>query len=229
MKIGLSHGSLPMSQTIGLLPDETAAVLPGAAVVRWLLVGAPNVGKSALFGRLTGAYTTVSNYPGTSVEVTLGVHALGDQSVDVVDTPGMYGLLAVSEEERVARRAILEGGAQTLIQVADASHLDRALPLTLQLLALGQPLVLVCNLMDEARLRGVAPDLALLSERLGVPVVGTVATTGESVASLAAAAEHASVPVDGWALPQPFADVVALLAEVREGARLLDAELALCG
>ena len=229
MKPGLSHGLLPMSQPTGLLPDETAALPPGAAALRWLLVGAPNVGKSALFGRLTGAYTTVSNYPGTSVEVTLGAHDLGDERVEVVDTPGMYGFLAVSEEERVARRAILEGAGQTIVQVADASHLDRALPLTLQLLALGRPLVLACNLMDEARHRGVAPDLALLAERLGVPVIGTVATTGEGVAELAAAAEQAAVPVDGWALPQPFADVVAVLAEVREGARLLDAELALCG
>ncbi len=100
MKPGLSHGSHPMSQPIGLPPDETAAVLPRAAAARWLLVGAPNVGKSALFGRLTGAYTTVSNYPGTSVEVTVGVHDLGEESVEVVDTPGMYGFLAVSEEER---------------------------------------------------------------------------------------------------------------------------------
>jgi len=229
MKTGLSYAPPPMSHTAGLLPDETAPIPPDAVAARWLLVGAPNVGKSALFGRLTGAYTTVSNYPGTSVEVTVGVHDLGDETMDVVDTPGMYGFLAVSEEERVARRAILEGSGQTLIQVADASHLDRALPLTLQLLALGRPLVLACNLMDEARRRGVAPDLALLSERLGMPVVGTVATTGEGVAALAEAAHGAPVPVDGWALPQPFADVVALLSERQEGVRLLDAELALCG
>ena len=196
---------------------------------RWLLVGAPNVGKSALFGRLTGAYATVSNYPGTSVELTVGTHGANGESVQVFDTPGMYGLLAISEEERVARRALLGGDAQTVVQVADASHLDRALPLTLQLIALGRPVVLACNLMDEAARRGVAPDVGRLAERLGVPVVGTVAVDGEGVAALSAAARGATPPVDGWSLPQPFADVVGLLADGHDGARLLDAELALCG
>jgi ferrous iron transport protein B len=213
----------------GLQAEDATAPAPCAAARRWLLLGAPNVGKSALFGRLTGAYATVSNYPGTSVEVSVGTHELGEHNAEVLDTPGLCGFLAVSEEERVARRALLDGADQTVVQVADASHLDRALPLTLQLIALGRPVVLACNLMDEARRRGVAPDLALLGERLGVPVVGTVATTGEGVPALAAAAEGATVPADGWALPQPFADVVAVLAEGREGARLLDAELALCG
>ncbi len=196
---------------------------------RWLLVGAPNVGKSALFGRLTGAYATVSNYPGTSVEVSVGNHAAEGRSTEVVDTPGLYGLLAVTEEERVARRALLGGDGRTVVQVVDASHLDRALPLTRQLVALGRPVVVACNLMDEARRRGIAPDLALLAERLGIPVVGTVATGGEGVGELADAAWGASVPVDGWALPQPFADVVAVLAEGGSGEAVLRAELALCG
>src|SRR5512143_3975208 len=196
---------------------------------RWLLVGAPNVGKSALFGRLTGAYATVSNYPGTSVEVAVGTHDRAGDAAVVSDTPGMYGLLAISEEERVARRALLAGADQTVVQVADASHLDRALPLTLQLIALGRPVVLACNLMDEAGRRGVAPDVGVLSERLGVPVVGTVAVTGAGVDALAAAARGARPPLDGWALPKPFADVVSVLADGRDGARLLEAELALCG
>src|SRR5512142_1226726 len=147
-----------------------AALPSGEPARRWLLVGAPNVGKSALFGRLTGAYVTVSNYPGPSAELTARTHDPGGARVAVFDTPGMYGLLAISEEERVARRALLTGGEQTVVQVADASHLDRALPLTLQLIALGWPVVLACNLMDEAARRGVAPDVARLAERLGVPV-----------------------------------------------------------
>jgi ferrous iron transport protein B len=201
-----------------IVPGPAAAIAEDATTLpreggsrRWLLVGAPNVGKSALFGRLTGAYATVSNYPGTSVEVAVGTHDLGDASAEVLDTPGMYGLLAVSEEERVARRALLQRADQTAVQVADASHLDRALPLTLQLIALGRPVVLACNLMDEARRRGVEPDVGRLAERLGVPVVGTVAVNGTGVAALAAAARGAAAPVDGWALPQPFADVVGLL------------------
>jgi ferrous iron transport protein B len=200
------------------------AVVPAAACARWLLVGAPNVGKSALFGRLTGRYANVSNYPGTSVEISGGALAAAPDCVHVTDTPGMHALLAVTDEERVARRAVLDGSG-TIIHVADASHLDYALPLTLQLLSLGRPLVLVCNLMDEARARGVAPDCAMLAERLGIPVVGTVATTGEGVDALIAAALAAAVPRDGWAQPRPFADV----AQALDPAQPLAAELALAG
>jgi len=192
----------------------------------WLLVGAPNVGKSALFGRLTGHYATVSNYPGTSVEVTTGERRTTGAAIRVTDSPGIYSLLAVTEEERVARRAALGDGA-TLVQVVDASHLDRALPLTLQLLSLGKPLVLACNYLDEARARGVVPDVGALAERLGIPVVGTVATTGEGVDALAEAAASARSPADGWGTPQPFAAVLDGFAE--GGAERLEAELALCG
>src|SRR3990170_7445741 len=124
---------------------------------RWLLVGAPNVGKSALFGRLTGVYSTVSNYPGTSVEIVHGRAILAGVRADVVDTPGMHTLLAVTEEERVARRALLADADTTVIHIVDAAHLESSLPLTLQLIALGHPLVVACKLMDEARRRGTAP------------------------------------------------------------------------
>ena len=208
-------------------PQETVGM------ARLLLVGAPNVGKSALFGRLTGIYAVVSNYPGTSVEITQGKFVFGGREVEVVDTPGMYGFLSVSEEERVARRATVADRAQTIIQVVEAAHLERALPLTLQLLSLGCPVVVACNLMDEARRERRAPDVALLAERLGVPVVGTVATTGEGVEELLAAALAAQVPADGWGLPEPFSSLAARLvpegeAQGRAGFRLA-AELALSG
>ncbi len=199
-----------------------------AAPLSWLLVGAPNVGKSALFGRLTGRYVAVSNYPGTSVEVVAGTARVGGVEVAVTDLPGMHGLLAVTEEERVARRAILSHRG-TLIVVLDASHLDRALPLVLQLLPLGLPLVVACNVLDEARARGVAPDCARLADRLGVPVVGTVATTGEGVDALVQAAMDAPAPVDGWALPYPFAEPVAIAAGGAAGPVRVSAELALAG
>jgi ferrous iron transport protein B len=194
-----------------------------AGTARLVLVGAPNVGKSALFGRLTGIYAVVSNYPGTSVEVSRGTLSMGERRVEVVDTPGMYSLLPVTEEERVARASLLDGG-HTVIHVVDASHLERSLPLTLQLLSLGHPVVVACNLLDEARAAARAPDLALLSDRLGVPVVGTVATTGEGVDQLMAVALAAAPPVDGWALPEPFSSLVS-----RVGTGRLVAELALSG
>jgi len=202
-------------------------------VMRLVLVGAPNVGKSALFGRLTGIYAVVSNYPGTSVEITRGRFTSGGHDVEVLDTPGMYGFLAVSEEERVARRAILAGGRRTIVHVVEAAHLERSLPLTLQLISLGAPVVVACNLLDEARRQGRAPDLALLADRLGVPVVGTVATTGEGVGELLDAALAAPAPSDGWSLPEPFRSPALRLAgsedaEAEGEARLL-AELALSG
>jgi ferrous iron transport protein B len=198
----------------------------GTSLTRLVLVGAPNVGKSALFGRLTGIYAVVSNYPGTSVEVTRGSVAVGEHQIEVIDTPGMYGMLSVTEEERVARRVAVAGDRQTIVHVVDAAHLERSLPLTLQLLSLGSPVVLACNLMDEARAARRAPNLSLLSERLGVPVVGTVATTGEGVGELMTAALAVEAPHDGWALPEPFRALVARLAG---GNGRLAAELALSG
>ena len=206
-----------------------------AGLTRLVLVGAPNVGKSALFGRLTGIYAVVSNYPGTSVEITRGRFAsgAGNRDVEVLDTPGMYTFLSVSEEERVARRAAVAEQAQTIVHVVEAAHLERSLPLTLQLLSLGHPVVVACNLLDEAKRERRAPDLALLSERLGVPVVGTVATTGEGVDELLAAALAAEAPVDGWSLPEPFSALVMQLVNAAgaepEGGFRLAAELALSG
>ena len=164
---------------------------PSEADLRVALVGAPNVGKSTLFNRLTGAYVTVSNYPGTSVGVDRGHGELGERSVEVIDTPGMYSLLPTTEEERVARRIVLEGEADVLVQVADAKSLERALPLTLQLLEVGRPLVLAMNMMDEAEELGLEIDVARLEERLGISVVPVVAVKGRGLDALAEAVESA--------------------------------------
>jgi ferrous iron transport protein B len=161
------------------------------AEFRVALVGAPNVGKSSLFNRLTGAYVTVSNYPGTSVGVDRGHGHLGERPVEVIDTPGMYSLLPTTEEERVARRMVLEGEADVLVHVADAKSLERALPLTLQLLELGRPLVLAMNMMDEADSLGLRIDHRLLEERLGIEVVPIAAVKGRGLDALAGAVDRA--------------------------------------
>ena len=157
---------------------------PRPAGLRVALVGSPNVGKSALFNRLTGRYVTVSNYPGTSVEVARGTGRLDGEPVEVLDTPGMYSLLASTEEERVARRIVLEAGADVLVHVVDAKNIQRMLPLTLQLAESGRPLVLALNMADEAERLGFEVDAAALSERLGIAVVPVVAIRGEGVAEL---------------------------------------------
>jgi ferrous iron transport protein B len=176
----------------GLATLEPVVRAPSRGPLRVALVGAPNVGKSTLFNRLTGAYVTVSNYPGTSIEVDRGHGRMGGRATVVMDTPGMYSLLPTSEEERVARRLVLEGGADVLVQVADAKNLERALPLTFQLLETGRPLVLAANMMDEADSLGVRVDHALLAERLGVEVVPIAAARGRGLEALEAAVVRAA-------------------------------------
>lgn len=140
------------------------------------LVGCPNVGKSVIFGALTGKYAAVSNYPGTTVEVTRGKGNLGEREYEVIDTPGMYSLLPLTEEERVAKSILVEECPSVVIQVADAKNLDRTLHLTLQLLEADLPVILDLNLMDEAERRGTTIDIEALERALSIPVIGTVAT-----------------------------------------------------
>ena len=154
-------------------------------------MGNPNVGKSVLFNRLTGAYVVVSNYPGTSVALAHGHGHLGRHAATVVDTPGAYALVPGTEEERVTQSFILDGTADVLIHVVDAKNLPRGLPFTLQLLDLGRPLVLVLNMMDELDSLGVSVKTDLLEERLGIPVVPMVAVRGEGLELLADAVDRA--------------------------------------
>ncbi len=137
-----------------------------------VLVGCPNVGKSVVFNNLTGAYTTVSNYPGTSVEVSRGHCHLGGESYQVLDTPGMYSLLPITEEERVGRRILFEEDPHVVIHVVDARNLERMLPMTIQLVEAGLPVMLLVNIIDEAERIGMRIDTALLAEKLQIPVVG---------------------------------------------------------
>ncbi len=143
------------------------------------IVGSPNVGKSVLFHKLTGIYAAVSNYPGTTVEVTRGKARLGDAEAGIWDTPGMYNLLPITEEERVARQILLSETPAVVVHVVDAKNLERMLPMTLQLLEAGLPVVLAANLMDEADQLGIHIDLAELGSRLGIPVVGTALALGK--------------------------------------------------
>jgi len=148
------------------------------------IVGSPNVGKSVLFNLLTGAYVTVSNYPGTTVEVSRGKGRLAGMEVGVVDTPGMYGLLPITEEERIARRILLEEQPGVVVHVVDAKNLERMLPMTLQLVEAGLPVILVLNLMDEAERLGVQVNAAILERALGVPVLTTALTLGRGTAQV---------------------------------------------
>ncbi|MBI2069610.1 MAG: ferrous iron transport protein B [Elusimicrobia bacterium] len=177
------------------------------ATKRIVLVGQPNVGKSALFNRLTGRYVMVSNYPGTTVDVARGMGLAGNATVEFVDSPGINSLVVLSDEERVTR-SLLFSGPDLIMQVADLKNLSRALSLTLELAELDIAMVLVLNMKDEALSRGYQVDSLKLSQMLGVPVVETVATTGEGFEELQAAFLRAARPVKKNVYPAPLAKAV---------------------
>ncbi len=139
------------------------------------LVGNPNVGKSVIFGVLTGKYVNVSNYPGTTVEVTRGDGKLAGEHVVYVDTPGTNSFIPMSEDERVTRDIILKGGIRSVLQVGDGKNLKRVLLLSLQLSEMQIPFLLNLNMMDETRSLGIQVDVEQLSHILGVPVNSTTA------------------------------------------------------
>ena len=145
------------------------------------IIGSPNVGKSVMFNNLTGRYATVSNYPGTTVEVFRGKGKIGNEEFEIIDTPGMYSLLPLSEEERVSRQILLEEDPCIILHIVDAKNLERMLPLTLQLLEAGLPVILVLNIIDEARDLGINIHLSQLEKELNIATVETVSTTGEGM------------------------------------------------
>ncbi len=148
-----------------------------------VLVGNPNVGKSAIFGLLTGRYVMVSNYPGTTVELMQG-YATFDKETLLIDTPGVNSLLPMSEDEKVTRDILLNEEIETVIQVVDAKNLRRGLLITIQLAEMGLPFILNLNMEDEARSRGILIDSKKLSEEFGVDTVATVATQKKGINNL---------------------------------------------
>ncbi len=164
--------------------------------MRILLVGNPNVGKSALFSRLTGTRIIASNYPGTTVGFTTGYLRLGEDRAQVIDVPGTYTLEPTSKAEEVAVEMLKEG--DLVIDVVDATNLERNLNLTLQLLERQIPTVIALNMWDDTRHRGIAIDAAKLEELVGVPVVPTVAVTGQGIKELVTRLPEAKVPKNAY-------------------------------
>ena len=160
--------------------------------MRILLMGNPNVGKSVVFSRLTGVNVIASNYPGTTVGYTRGFMKLGEEKVEVIDVPGTYTLEPTSEAEEVARRMLDTG--DIVINVVDATNLERNLYLTLQLLERNIPVIVALNIWDDTRHRGINIELDKLRELLGVPVIPTVATTGEGIKELVRSIPRAASP-----------------------------------
>ena len=157
------------------------------------LIGQPNVGKSVLFQRLTGQHVTVSNYPGTTVEVSRGT-IRDDKETILLDTPGVIAFPPHTEDEQVTERVLLAEPIRAILQVGDAKNLRRTLLLTLQLAEMGLPLALALNMMDEADARGVVVDHILLAEHLSLTVIPTTAIRGRGVNELKQAIQTSSAP-----------------------------------
>ena len=135
-----------------------------------VLIGNPNVGKSLLFGCLTNRYVNVSNYPGTTVEITSATATIAGQERLVIDTPGTNSLIPHSDDERVARDILLNSPGADVMQVGDMSNVRRALLLSLQIAEHDIAFTLCLNMSDEARERDCEIDTVALSRTLGVPV-----------------------------------------------------------
>ncbi|MFD0715335.1 ferrous iron transport protein B [Paenibacillus sp. GCM10027626] len=184
------------------------------------LAGNPNTGKTSLFNKLTGSYAYVGNWTGVTVEKKVGV--LKNKSGQLIDLPGVYSLNPLSRDEGVATHFLLYDEISTILNIVDASQLERNLYLTLQLLEYGKPLVIGLNMIDVAKARGIQIDDRLLAERLGCPVVPIVARSGAGCDELAGRLSPSScgqpaLQIDyGDALEGLIAQFVAMLPEREE-------------
>ncbi|MBI2472295.1 MAG: 50S ribosome-binding GTPase [Planctomycetes bacterium] len=166
----------------------------GMSTFKVALVGNPNVGKSVLFGLLTGKYVTVSNYPGTTVEVSKGICKGLNGRIEIVDTPGANSLIPLSEDELVARDMLLDEYEKRVIQVVDAKNLRRGLLITTQLAEMGLPVILTLNMWDELLDRGMNIDVPVLQETLNIPIIKTIATHRVGINALLGSIESARAP-----------------------------------
>lgn len=161
--------------------------MTGSKRYKVLLVGSPNVGKSTIFYNLTGRYTNVSNYPGTTVTYTEGIAKIGEHhNLLVIDTPGLYNLHTITEEEEVAKKLIIEGSPDVVLHIIDAKNIERMLPFTLQLIEAKIPTILVLNMIDELKKSNMDIQISHLEHDLGIPVVETIGIKSIGIKNLRA-------------------------------------------
>jgi len=196
-------------------------------VLTLALAGNPNCGKTALFNALTGIRQRTGNWPGVTVDRKEGQFDLDGREVNLVDLPGIYSLDASSLDEQVTRDYLLSRDADLIINIVDASNLERNLYLSVQMLEMGVPLLIALNMMDVARKRGIEIDIERLSQEMGCPVVPIVAVTGEGLIKLKGAVQDlvAGQVGGGFALAQEevveqaISDMEPLLADEPDQAK----------
>ena len=157
-----------------------------------LLMGHPNVGKSAVFNRLTGAKVTESNYPGTTVDYTKGYMRLEGKDVEIIDVPGTFSLEPKDKAEEVAVKMLKENRDSIIICVIDSVKLERGLYLALEIIEEGYPVVIALNMWDVAEDKNIRIDVEKLENILGVPIVPTIAVSGEGIKELVSRIKEAS-------------------------------------
>ncbi|MCK4269922.1 MAG: 50S ribosome-binding GTPase [Methanogenium sp.] len=175
------------------MAEKTESNNSNNKISKILMVGNPNVGKSALFNRLTGANAVVSNYQGTTVDFTRGSLIYEGTEYNIIDVPGTYSLEARDMAEDVAIKMLKEHKDATAIIVLDATKIERGLYLTLEIIELGLPVLIAVNMMDAARDKNIEIDIYELQRILGVPVVPIVAISGEGLKELIAMIRKAQV------------------------------------
>lgn len=228
----LGHGAIIVavrSTQVALGRGEAAKVLaqvtldqgqPAAPpdVIRVALAGQPNAGKSTVFNLLTGLSQHVGNWPGKTVEYKSGLYHHQDITLQIVDLPGTYSLTANSLEERIARDYILTEQPDVVVDIVDASALERNLYLLCELLALPAPVVVGLNMVDVAEQQGIRVEPHVLEAALGLPVVPMVATRNKGVQELVQAVEHVARQTCAYAPQRPEIreDHKAVLAQLQQ-------------
>ncbi|MBI5407265.1 MAG: ferrous iron transport protein B [Nitrospirae bacterium] len=200
----------------------TEAIKAGEKII---IVGNPNVGKSVIFGLLTGRYADVSNYPGTTVTLTTGSYHMGGVDTLVIDTPGVNTLIPMSEDEVVTRDILINEPVKQIVQVVDAKNLSRGLVISIQLVEMGLPFVLVLNMWDEANSRGINIDVEKLAAAIGTTVIPTVGVERKGLKELREALYKRSFPSIainyGGAIENGIKRLESLLPEVNISKRAI--------
>lgn len=157
-----------------------------------LLMGHPNVGKSVVFNRLTGSNVSESNYPGTTVDYTKGYVWVGHKEMELIDAPGTFSLEPKDKAEEVAVKMLKENKDSVVVCIIDSTKIERGLYLALEIIEMGNPVLVALNMWDVAEDKNINIDVKKLQQILGIPVVSTIAVSGEGIKELVSKIKEAT-------------------------------------